>query len=217
MNTPRSPPPSLRSGRGLLGGKVKNSIKIFIEELKQPSLEKQRSSGLHLEQGICPPIIVVSSAVYLGSLLFSRKCLIKYLNQKEKAMTKDLKTRRRMTTQELEKIIESLLKREEELWLAIEEDLRENAGKEYHDLMETIRDDSDKALAELEESTVLSYIKLKLEEVQSIQQALVRLKDGEYGRCLDCGCWIRPARLQVVPHAARCISCQEAIEKWLRG
>ncbi len=128
-------------------------------------------------------------------------------------MTKDPKTRRSMTKQELEEIKKSLQKRKDELWLAIEEDLREDAGKEYHDLIEAIRDDSDKALAELEESTVLSYIKLKLKEVESIEQALARIKEGKYGRCLDCRRWIRPARLQVLLHAVRCRSCQETVEK----
>ncbi|UCD83113.1 MAG: TraR/DksA C4-type zinc finger protein [Desulfobacterales bacterium] len=39
------------------------------------------------------------------------------------------------------------------------------------------------------------------------------MEKGKYGRCRDCGIWIRPARLKVVPYAVRCLSCQEKLEK----
>lgn len=37
--------------------------------------------------------------------------------------------------------------------------------------------------------------------------ALARLKDGEYGYCQDCGEEIAPARLDLDPAAALCLSC----------
>lgn len=33
--------------------------------------------------------------------------------------------------------------------------------------------------------------------------------------CLDCGNWIPPARLVVMPEATRCLSCQEKMECWM--
>lgn len=38
--------------------------------------------------------------------------------------------------------------------------------------------------------------------------ALKRLDDGSYGRCVDCGKEIPPARLEVRPEAARCVEDQ---------
>jgi DnaK suppressor protein len=41
----------------------------------------------------------------------------------------------------------------------------------------------------------------------AIDAALQRLADGTYGRCVDCGIAIGPARLEARPEAARCITC----------
>ncbi len=45
-----------------------------------------------------------------------------------------------------------------------------------------------------------------------IEAALARLDDGTYGRCVDCGKQIPPARLEVRPEAARCVEDQERFE-----
>jgi DnaK suppressor protein len=42
--------------------------------------------------------------------------------------------------------------------------------------------------------------------------ALQRLDEGTYGRCVDCGQEIPPARLEVRPEAARCVADQEKHE-----
>lgn len=42
--------------------------------------------------------------------------------------------------------------------------------------------------------------------------ALRRVEDGSYGRCVDCGKQIPPARLEVRPEAARCLEDQERFE-----
>lgn len=46
-----------------------------------------------------------------------------------------------------------------------------------------------------------------------IEQALGRLKDGEYGYCLDCGEAISEARLEYRPYAMYCIGCKSIREK----
>jgi len=45
-----------------------------------------------------------------------------------------------------------------------------------------------------------------------IREALSRMVRGEYGRCVDCGRWIRLRRLETIPWAKRCRSCQERWE-----
>lgn len=49
--------------------------------------------------------------------------------------------------------------------------------------------------------------------IEEIDEALDRLKNGEYGRCENCGTEIPEARLEVVPEARFCIRCQEELEK----
>ncbi len=43
-----------------------------------------------------------------------------------------------------------------------------------------------------------------------VEDALGRMARGEYGRCRSCGTEIAIERLQALPHATRCVPCQEA-------
>lgn len=49
-----------------------------------------------------------------------------------------------------------------------------------------------------------------------VDAALARLDDGTYGRCLRCGKPIADARLEALPWAAHCISCQAEIDRGTR-
>jgi DnaK suppressor protein len=44
-------------------------------------------------------------------------------------------------------------------------------------------------------------------EIQAIKNALIRLEEGEYGYCEDCGEDIPAKRLDLTPTAIRCVSC----------
>ncbi|WP_029065506.1 TraR/DksA C4-type zinc finger protein [Labrenzia sp. DG1229] len=46
-------------------------------------------------------------------------------------------------------------------------------------------------------------------DIQKISAALVRLDDGEYGSCVECGEEIAEKRLEVDPAAAFCIRCAQ--------
>jgi len=45
--------------------------------------------------------------------------------------------------------------------------------------------------------------------LREIEGALVRLRDGTYGTCLDCGMPVSRKRLEAIPWARYCVSCQE--------
>ena len=45
------------------------------------------------------------------------------------------------------------------------------------------------------------------EEIRQIQTALVRVDEGSYGKCQQCGEAIAEQRLAVVPSAANCTNC----------
>jgi uncharacterized protein (DUF302 family)/RNA polymerase-binding transcription factor DksA len=49
-------------------------------------------------------------------------------------------------------------------------------------------------------------------EIAAIDAALERLDKGTYGRCVECGTAIAPARLAHAPEAARCLVCQQRSE-----
>ena len=48
---------------------------------------------------------------------------------------------------------------------------------------------------------------------QAIEKALMRIKQGEYGRCLECDDFIATARLTIDPVAEHCINCAELRER----
>jgi DnaK suppressor protein len=47
-------------------------------------------------------------------------------------------------------------------------------------------------------------------QLRQVDNALWRLDNGEYGVCVDCGEPISGRRLDAIPWADRCISCQES-------
>jgi RNA polymerase-binding transcription factor DksA len=48
--------------------------------------------------------------------------------------------------------------------------------------------------------------------LDAIRAALGRLDDGTYGACTSCGQEIEAARLEAIPYAERCLSCQRTSE-----
>lgn len=49
-------------------------------------------------------------------------------------------------------------------------------------------------------------------EIEAIDQALVRIDSGQYGRCEVCGKDIPQSRLEALPAASRCLACEQAGE-----
>ena len=65
------------------------------------------------------------------------------------------------------------------------------------------------------EELVTEQLTLK-REMAAIDDALARMREGSYGRCVDCGNTIPPERLEALPYAARCIDCQRRADKRAR-
>lgn len=49
--------------------------------------------------------------------------------------------------------------------------------------------------------------------LQQVRAALVRVSEGEFGDCLECGEGVGYARLKVRPESALCIECQRTRER----
>lgn len=52
-------------------------------------------------------------------------------------------------------------------------------------------------------------------QLAEVDQALIRLKDDEYGVCQNCEKAINSKRLAAIPWARYCLDCQELVEKGL--
>lgn len=49
--------------------------------------------------------------------------------------------------------------------------------------------------------------------LRQVKVALLRIRDGSFGACIDCDAPISPKRLAAVPWASRCIRCQESADR----
>jgi len=102
-----------------------------------------------------------------------------------------------------------LLKRRDALRKALAGDLsqlRELNAKNSGDLidaaLDSVQDEISSQLAEVESR-----------ELARIENALERMRNGQFGVCEGCGCAIPMARLNALPYATHCIKCQRELER----
>lgn len=100
-----------------------------------------------------------------------------------------------------------------ELREEIRAELARSSEESYAELAGRVRDIEDEALADLLVDVNLDAVARHQQEVREIENALGRMRVATYGRCVDCGTDIDPARLEAWPTAARCRECQEAWER----
>jgi DnaK suppressor protein len=65
---------------------------------------------------------------------------------------------------------------------------------------------------DIQEDLEFALIQMKAETLSRVNDALTRLKDGDYGNCFECGEEIAEKRLRALPFAVRCRDCEEAKE-----
>lgn len=91
----------------------------------------------------------------------------------------------------------------------------ENSGNQHRiDLLNREPGDSgDESLASTLADFNITIVDRQVHGMRDIEAALQRIRDGEYGTCIDCGDDIAFARLLAYPTARRCIVCQEKRER----
>jgi len=83
-----------------------------------------------------------------------------------------------------------------------------NKGDKYNGLS----DDGDLADVAITDSLQASNLNRHRATLRAIEEALLRIDEGTYGTCEDCGEEIAVGRLNAVPFALRCVECQEIKE-----
>jgi len=102
----------------------------------------------------------------------------------------------------------ALLQRRAALALEVEAGARKRAA----DRDGNVPDTGELAADDVARDVALAEIDRDAAEIAAIDAALVRLDSGTYGRCVECGMAIPPARLAHAPEAARCFVCQRRRE-----
>lgn len=76
-----------------------------------------------------------------------------------------------------------------------------------------VRDTADSSELHGREDIELGLIRLKVDTLERINEALSRALNGTYGLCVDCQHTISGPRLRALPFAARCKTCEETRER----
>jgi DnaK suppressor protein len=106
---------------------------------------------------------------------------------------------------------DSLRAKQRELLDAFERD--KAAGTSNTD--DGIQDLADKAASAYSKELNFSLSDTERNLLMAIEEAFVRLREGSYGVCTNCGATIGEKRLLAVPWTPFCIDCQELQEKGL--
>lgn len=109
----------------------------------------------------------------------------------------------------LSELRDILIKRRDALRKALAGDL--SLLKELR--QQTSGDMVDAALDAAHDEISSQLAEVESRELGNIENALERMRDGEYGACETCECAIPMARLQALPYATLCINCQREAEK----
>jgi DnaK suppressor protein len=116
-----------------------------------------------------------------------------------------------LTKKTLETYRKRLLEKKKEVAAAY------NKNKTYGRMTEDegTQDLADKASSAYTKEFLYSLSNTDREVLQQVDEALARITRGEYGVCTECGTEINKKRLEAVPWASLCVSCQSKREKGL--
>ncbi|MBU2591728.1 MAG: TraR/DksA family transcriptional regulator [Nitrospinota bacterium] len=73
-------------------------------------------------------------------------------------------------------------------------------------------DDIDQAGSAYEQEMAFIMKNREIEELKNINEALEKIKSGEYGECEECGDKINLKRLKAMPFVKYCVKCQANLE-----
>ena len=88
---------------------------------------------------------------------------------------------------------------------------RQNSQEE--ELTQMVSDFTDEATRSFDRQMILNLGEQERETLKQVEEALYKVKNGDYGICALCGDPIPEARLDIVPFALHCVTCLDQVEK----
>lgn len=76
---------------------------------------------------------------------------------------------------------------------------------------------ADLAPTEYEEEVTLGLLETEAQILTEINDALARIEQGSYGRCVECGQAIARRRLNAIPYAPHCLRCAKEVQEASRS
>jgi DnaK suppressor protein len=113
-----------------------------------------------------------------------------------------------LTPSQLEKMRSVLLNRRGRLL----DNSRSKLGEVEESGTDAGGDSADRAAASLDRDILVDSAARETKEIRDIEAALAKIDAGTYGICDECATTIPMPRLEYMPNAQFCISCQEKLE-----
>jgi DnaK suppressor protein len=105
-----------------------------------------------------------------------------------------------------------LLERKRRLWNELREELFQHNAEGLHTQFEIPQDVGEQSLLDLLADAELCVVDIRRRELEQMEVAERKLRQGTYGVCDECGEQIAEARLVVLPFASHCVECQRGRE-----
>jgi len=113
------------------------------------------------------------------------------------------------TTQQRVQLKATLDNRYGELLATVREELRSSDEPEWLALADRMTEIGTESLADLLADVRATSVDSHVREMRAIEAARLRMRQGRFGACVDCGDAIAFERLRALPTAERCITCQQ--------
>jgi DnaK suppressor protein len=123
-----------------------------------------------------------------------------------------MNTKNRMSTERYRDLKQMLEGRKREIQGQLQDRIRDVRTENGSLKLNTVLDQVESSEAGIQEDIEFALIQMKAETLNKVNEALVRLEEGAYGNCFECGEEIAHQRLRALPFAVRCRECEEARE-----
>ena len=122
-----------------------------------------------------------------------------------------------LTAQQTDELKRLIGKRLQVLMNELRADAAKARGESFREIAGPAPDAGDESVAALIADLDQADLSRDLGELRGLEAARIRLANGSYGTCVDCGGEIGIERLRAEPGAQRCIRCQGLHEKTFAG
>ena len=119
-----------------------------------------------------------------------------------------------LTDTELSSLAERLQERHRIMLAVVREEIEQSDAREYGKLIGALPGDvGDQSVADTLADLNISIAERHITQLRAVEAALLRIRNGTYGTCIDCGAEIGFERLSAYPTAERCIQDQDRVER----
>ncbi len=101
-----------------------------------------------------------------------------------------------------------LRERQQVLWDDISRTLKKEGHPNLTEMPNDVHDSGEESVADMFADLDVATVANEAAELKDIELALLRIRSGTFGQCIDCGADVGLERLKAYPMAGRCIDCQ---------